>query len=68
MQKEGIRGLPYVVQGEKRNVVVYISGRDDGVVGNKCFFSLLTISFYFLFLYFFFFPSSSFSSSFTSAI
>jgi hypothetical protein len=68
MQKEGIRGLPYMVQGEKRNVVVSIGGRDDGGAGNKCFFSLSTISFYFLFLSFFFYPSSSFSSSYPSAI
>jgi hypothetical protein len=60
MQKEGIRGLPYMVQGEKRNVVVSIGGRDDGGAGNKCFFLslnhffLLSFSF-FLFLSFFFF-------------
>jgi hypothetical protein len=55
MQKERIRGLTYVVQGEKRNVVVSIGGRDDGGAGNKCFFSLSTIFSLQVFLLFYFF-------------
>jgi len=61
MQKERIRGLTYMVQGEKRNVVVSIGGRDDSGAGNKCFFLPLDHffsssfpSFLFLFTFFFF--------------